>query len=262
MNYWVVKGRPSENDFDRWLRPERRDRWHTATPPRGWHVGDRLFFWKAAPSLEVVGLGELVGIGRRQPRGTDTWFSVKYLGPILRHPVGIRSLRIDTVLRGASFLKAGPSGTLFALTPKQGHRLYNLMCRNNSFVRDVWNELGEPVPQLTDVDLIEATEGTPRLTEHLRRERDRRLVEAKKRQARSAGSLQCEACGFDFERKYGVLGRDYCEVHHRRFLARTGPVRTTLDDLAVLCSNCHRMLHRAGRELTIAKLRRTILAEA
>ena len=113
MSYRVVKGRASKNDFDRWLRPGRPGRWHTARPPKDWEAGDRLFFWRAAPSAQVVGIGQLTGTGHRKPRGTDTEFSVKYLSRILKHPVGIEELRADDVLRNASFLKAGPSGTLF-----------------------------------------------------------------------------------------------------------------------------------------------------
>src|SRR6185295_8948891 len=82
MNYWIVKGRPSENDFERWLHPQRLDRWRTARPPTDWRPGDRLFFWKAAPDLAVVGLGEFVKSGRRYPRGASTTFHVRYLSPM------------------------------------------------------------------------------------------------------------------------------------------------------------------------------------
>jgi len=260
MNYWIVKGRPSENDFEDWLHPGRRDKWHTAAPPKSWEPGDRLFFWKAAPDLCVVGVGELVAAHHRQPRGKDTWFSVKYLTPMFERPIDIGALRADSILRSASFLKAGPAGTLFPLTPKQGQRLYQLVCRRNPFVREVWAELNGPAPKLTDVDLLEATgdEGTRRLVEHMRVERDRRLVEAKKREARKNGTLACEACGFDFERRYGHIGRDFCEVHHRKPLSRTGLTRTRLSDLAVVCSNCHRMLHRAGGTIGITRLRKQL----
>src|SRR4051794_8714513 len=115
MNYWIVKGRPAENDFDAWLRPKKLDGWHTAKPPARWAANDRLFFWKAAPVLCVVGLGEFVRSGRRQPLGTNTRFWVRYLSPSLATPVGIDTLRADRVIRTASFLKAGPSSTLYPL---------------------------------------------------------------------------------------------------------------------------------------------------
>src|SRR5436853_636814 len=83
---WIVKGRPAENDFDAWLRPKRLHPWRTAAPPANWEPGDRLFFWKAAPELCVVGLGELFRVNHREPRGTETLFLVRYLSPSLSRP--------------------------------------------------------------------------------------------------------------------------------------------------------------------------------
>lgn len=56
----------------------------------------------------------------------------------------------------------------------------------------------------------------------------------------------CKVCGFNFEAVYGAHGKQYIEVHH------LVPVSTLLEpstvnpreDLTVLCSNCHRMVHR------------------
>jgi hypothetical protein len=63
------------------------------------------------------------------------------------------------------------------------------------------------------------------------------------------GHLRCEVsgCGFNFESVYGEIGAGFAEVHHLRPLAEMdGPVETTLDDLAVVCANCHRMIHSGG----------------
>ena len=62
-------------------------------------------------------------------------------------------------------------------------------------------------------------------------------------------------CGFDFEAVYGELGRDYAQVHHLKPLAdRTKPSQTKLDDLAVVCANCHAMIHRGGKCRPLDKL--------
>ena len=56
----------------------------------------------------------------------------------------------------------------------------------------------------------------------------------------------CLACGFNFETAYGVHGKNYIEVHHIVPIS-TLEEPSTIDprhDLAVLCSNCHRMVHR------------------
>lgn len=118
---------------------------------------------------------------------------------------------------------------------------------------------------LTDIDLIEveASEGAARLREHLVLERKRSIIEQKKKMAyRTMKALKCEACGFDFKSVYGQLGDRFCEVHHLKPLSiNTGLVKTTLDDLAILCSNCHRMIHR-GNTITLDELRAIIQAHA
>lgn len=258
MNYWIVKGRPSENDFEIWLQPNRLDKWRTASPPSTWASGDRLFFWKAAPDTCVVGLGEIAKVGAREPRGSVTNFWVRYQTPFLPRPVGIQKLRGDPTLRSASFLKSGPAGTLFPLTAEQGKRLFALLQRPNPQVADAWPDLSGEVPALTDVDLLEVGyEGMRRLVQHMRVERDRRLVESKKREALEQGRLLCEACGFDFAETYGAIGAGFCEVHHRKPLSNSGAIRTPLRELAIVCSNCHRMLHRGGGR-SISALKRML----
>ena len=87
-------------------------------------------------------------------------------------------------------------------------------------------------------------EGRQMLVTHVERERDPSLVkQAKRRFRRKHGGLFCEVCGFDFQLKYGSLGKGFIEAHHVTPLA-AGPRNTGLDDLMMLCPNCHRMVHR------------------
>lgn len=87
-------------------------------------------------------------------------------------------------------------------------------------------------------------EGNPQLVTHLRRERDPALAKRKLAAVIATGAkVRCEACSFSFEEGYGELGRNFGEVHHRVALAE-GPRDVSLADLAVLCANCHRMIHR------------------
>ena len=107
----------------------------------------------------------------------------------------------------------------------------------------------ESTGSLPDLDLdLAVVEGALRLTSHLCRERSRSLVERKKRAVFLAkGNLACEACGFDFLQAYGDWGADFCEVHHKVPLAAADAAAPTrLEDLAVICSNCHRVIHRVN----------------
>jgi hypothetical protein len=106
-----------------------------------------------------------------------------------------------------------------------------------------------------------SSEGARILVAHLRRERDGNLVKLKKQRVVSEGGrLTCEICGFDFEEKYGVLGAGFCEVHHRLPLGeREVESETKLGDLAIVCANCHRMVHRTSPILSIEDLRARLI---
>lgn len=113
----------------------------------------------------------------------------------------------------------------------------------------------EAEPALTDES---APEGRLLLRVHKIRERNARLVEKRKKQAlRKSGSLACEACGFDFLTMYGPIGGGYIECHHTVPVSELTPEsKTRLTDLALLCANCHRMVHRSSELLSIERLRK------
>ena len=121
-----------------------------------------------------------------------------------------------------------------------------------------------PNEGLQDIDLNGmAIEGAPRLVTHLRRERSRYLIEAKKAAVLSADhTLKCQACQFDFSHKYGSWGDGFCEIHHIIPLATSdSSTPTRLEDLAVLCSNCHRIVHRVDPMPSIESLTERIRRE-
>jgi hypothetical protein len=84
-------------------------------------------------------------------------------------------------------------------------------------------------------------EGKEILRSHLRRERLAYIRDQKLRE--SLKPYQCEACEMTFKQKYGDIGNNFIEVHHKRPIAN-GERATSLKDLALLCSNCHRMIHK------------------
>ena len=71
------------------------------------------------------------------------------------------------------------------------------------------------------------------------------------------GRLFCQVCGFDFGRTYGEP--DFIEVHHLIPLKdlKEGQ-KTKLSDLAMVCPNCHRMLHRGSPWPTIEQLKQRL----
>ena len=102
-----------------------------------------------------------------------------------------------------------------------------------------------PFPDL-DLDSVSGKEGKGKWVQHFRRERDRGLTKQKKQKVLAeTGKLLCEACSFDFAMIYGPVGKNFCEVHHRKPLGNLkAESKTYLKDLAIICSNCHRIIHR------------------
>jgi len=138
--------------------------------------------------------------------------------------------------------------------------MYRLMRRANDGQPNCWTDIPEP-DAVTPLDLDEsAMEGDPRIRIHLTCGRSRALVAKKKAQALSAsGSLACDVCDFDFVSRYGKLGTDFCEVHHIRALSTLGGNTVTrLSDLVIVCSNCHRMIHRHTPMLSISQLQKRL----
>ncbi|MFJ8374087.1 HNH endonuclease [Streptomyces sp. NPDC094461] len=70
--------------------------------------------------------------------------------------------------------------------------------------------------------------------------------------------MACEACGFDFEALYGDRGAGHLECYHAVPLHEAGQGRSKLSDLALICANCHRMIHRRAPWSAPAELRVTI----
>lgn len=112
-------------------------------------------------------------------------------------------------------------------------------------------------------DLLEKDfiEGNKKMALHFYRERNTKLVRLKKDLfMKENGKLFCEACKFDFHHAYGERGKDYAEIHHNIALSSSDFMRTTkLDDLNVLCSNCHRMVHRKNPWISIEELREILI---
>ena len=72
----------------------------------------------------------------------------------------------------------------------------------------------------------------------------------------------CQVCDFNFQKVYGDLGIEYIEAHHLVPYSRLehGKSRNlNIDrDFAVLCANCHRMIHRMESPADIEGLKKIL----
>lgn len=137
------------------------------------------------------------------------------------------------------------------------------MSNGGKMIQEVWDEYCNKVIELHVIaDTIKESikhpviesksdeeedfpEGKILYRQHKTRERNSKIVSEKKLDAMRNGKLVCEVCGFDFEKTYGSVGKGYIECHHNLPVSEyIEGQKTKKEDLSLVCSNCHRMLHR------------------
>jgi len=147
------------------------------------------------------------------------------------------------------------------------HRIYNT--KNYRLVRpqeinhatfNLLRQLSIETVLPEDNDEIAFPEGRELFLKHRARERNPAVVQlAKTLFLRKHRRFFCQACSFDFEKVYGELGRGFIEAHHTIPVSQlSSRSKTKVIDIALICPNCHRMVHRKRPWLTMGKLK-TIL---
>lgn len=174
-------------------------------------------------------------------------------GERFRNPNGVymklgNFLRFDPNYEGAGLSRGGKlEEQIWNEFAEDRERLQRLATAIAAGYSTVSNDI-----QLDDEDESEFPEGRVLYRLHRQRERNTNLVKKKKQ---SAKALCCKVCGFDFLAVYGEIGRGYIECHHTLPISEYSSERKTrLEDLALVCANCHRMLHRRRPWLSIDAL--------
>ncbi len=186
--------------------------------------------------------------------------------PTLRNENGVylkmmnlRSLDPAYTAQGKVGMQSGGALEKVVWADYEGRRA-NLQVDAKTIRQAVTDANETTVAKLPDAPPYEGEEGGVIMRLHKRYERDPKLVAEKRKSAAVTGDLACEVCGFDFKAAYGDLGEGYIEVHHTKpvhtLLAGT---KTKLDDLALLCANCHRMAHRKRMPLSLDTIRLALL---
>ncbi|MEV8195522.1 HNH endonuclease [Rhodococcus pyridinivorans] len=153
----------------------------------------------------------------------------------------------------------------FLADPAGMHELAERLRTDTSLAQSFNPTAEEQYPSVDELGTLDsggvasALEGAVKRRWAAARERDPKLRKQKiARSKQQRGEVSCEVCGFDFARAYPGHGNDYIEVHHRIPLHASGEVTSTLDDLILLCANCHRMIHRTKTWVTPEELRQIV----
>lgn len=99
-------------------------------------------------------------------------------------------------------------------------------------------------------------EGAAQYRLHRKLERDPSIARrAKEKRLKEAGDLACDVCGFSFLGYYGEIGSGFIEAHHTVPVSEIqGERKTSVNEIALVCSNCHRMLHTGPTLLSVSEL--------
>ena len=251
---WIFQGNPRNFDISAYLSRFPYIYWRCNRHVREIKSGDRCWLWRAGRDSGLIASGRVVEgpVSRELVKypeclGTELWTdSFQDQSDALEVGIEIDYVRLDReagmVERAAfttdellaqSTLITLRVGTVFKLSAVEVDRICRLWIPSDLAVLDLATGF---------------TEGERRFRQHYARERNRGMVDLKKRDfaAKNAGRLFCEVCKFDFSQTYPrSLGGGFIEVHHLQPLsASDSPRQTKMEDLLLVCSNCHRMIHR------------------
>jgi len=165
----------------------------------------------------------------------------------------LKAIDPEYTSRGLRGMRAGAQGRERALWDRYSGRQAELSALAQRIRSGVESDV---VPDKPEEDEEQVVEGRLLYRLHRTRERNPHLVRRKKTLvAERTGRLACEVCDLDFGERYGDAGEGFIECHHIVPLHAAGERATRVDELALVCPNCHRMLHRAAEGMSIAELR-------
>lgn len=248
---WIFQGNPDKFAIEDYLaRYPELVYWRTPRYADQISIGDRAYIWRSGNDAGAIAVGTVVEapakvseVKHPEALGDDLWWAEKPDPEEPKTGIRLEETRLlpgeggvsredakASALLAVSVIIRMPTGTVFPLTEEQNRELERMWGLSLSS-----SKVGAG-----------ASEGERRIRAHYRRERSVWLKREKlKATVAEFGALSCELCHTKGSPPYPLkLGKKLFEVHHRKPLATaTEPVRTTLEDLAVLCANCHRAVH-------------------
>jgi len=275
MKYWVEKTYPSkreEHDFKTLLMSPKRDEGgsDSYSNMRKVSIGDIVLHINQDTKIlegysQISSLCETININNKSFYSVNLINFIKFdskinIDEVLSNPKNQSQLAAIRDSGQERFYQQ--RGNKFYL--QQGayltglsEELYNLITTSLKIQRSV-----SPDEDVNDDEDSLYPEGRKSYSIHKRKERNRKLIkEAKKRfKEKNNGELHCECCDFNFSSVYGDIGENFIEAHHTIPIHQISENHESkISDIALLCSNCHRMVHKGRPELlTVTELQNTM----
>lgn len=120
------------------------------------------------------------------------------------------------------------------------------------------------IQAITEDEAAMYAEGRASYRLHRQLERNAKIAKiVKNKRLLKTGDLRCDVCSFSFRKKYGLIGSGFIEAHHTIPISKLRRRRyTKLSEMALVCSNCHRMLHRSNPVRSIKELKKVLKVDA
>lgn len=217
----------------------------------------RVGYWgttESLPSLEKLTPGdmiiayqtdrnELVGTCRMAGFKKDGLYKIVRLEPLERIGVRVRPLKeVDPAVAAIPAFQGGPIKTLYSISGQDARRL--LDAAGASTEVEFKDDAMEETFLEGEKRAVATTARNPKLREA----------------AKQHWGLKCYCCGFDFEQFYGNFAKGLAIVHHLQlFVGMNGTQRgATVEDVRVVCANCHYVIHVQDPPIGVDKLKRLI----
>lgn len=270
MKTWIFQGNPDKFGIDEYLLKTREIYWSVTKlkHQNEISIGDEVYIWRAKGSHNAISGIVAFGVVNEEckPREKlknqlnlydNLWSEPFSEASNIKAGVAIKEVRlspIDGMLTSEELLKDPVLSEMQILTARVGSN-FLLSESQSQIVKNYWDGLNLEIKELDD-DFSPSKEGRIQLRLHKVRERDPKLrKKAIEIFIKKNGGIFCEVCKFSFEEKYGDLGKGFIEVHHLKPISEyEDDEKTSIENLKLVCANCHRMIHRGDSYLTFYSL--------
>ncbi|NOJ14014.1 HNH endonuclease [Vibrio splendidus] len=269
-NTYLFQGNPKYYDMDAYLATHPYIYWRCPNYKDKIQVGDNAILWRAGSGAGMIAIGTIVEAPTRVSDikfpdllGQKFWTSDEFDGNDIKVGISINEVRLhhdksftsrerfktDAIVKQHRII-TNPTGTVFRLEDRVANVMYS-----------AWGMKTESVVDEGELPMAIHTESEGRYRYVLHKKRERSSALRKIKVAHFLANhefIHCELCKTKLSELYPTsLSEGYIEVHHIKPISTLADhTPTHIDDLILLCPNCHRMVHRTrDAESNLEKLK-------
>jgi len=260
---WIFQGTADRFDVAGYVQAVTEARWSANRYADEMIIGDTVYIWqckgKSDKKSGIVGVAKITAAPLPLPDDPPSFrFYVDRTvaeAEVARVTTRVtlrvtETCALDGGLLDTDWLKKDPICADLPNLKFHNATNYRLEERHALRLAELWSEacaraIAPFMAEAAEIQPKYSPENKLKLAWHLRRERNRRVVQdAKKAWLKKDLDMRCCVCHFSFRETYGEVGEGFIEAHHRQPLAQSTESREPSPaDLDPVCANCHRVLH-------------------